>query len=224
MEADSFYLDTQGVYRVRALDQFELLEHGFGTALSPGWPDPSRLAMLKQTHSAAIVAARGASGFIGQGDALVTDQPGQMVGVRTADCVPILLVDGKARAVAAVHAGWRGTAQQIAGGAVAELAARFGTKPQDVYAAIGPAIGACCYEVGPEVAAAFTQWWPEFDGVTGRVKLDLIETNRLQLIDAGLAGDRIFTGAPCTAHTATLHSYRRDKEAAGRMISAIGIR
>lgn len=212
------------MYRVAALTGFDWLEHGFGSRAPSTWPDAWRLSMLKQVHSANVLMAGSAAGYIGEGDALVTDRPGQLVGVRTADCVPILLVDSRKRAVAAVHAGWRGTAQRISMCTISEMTRQFGTVPEDVYAAIGPAVGGCCYEVGPEVAREFSRWWPRFDGVQQPVKLDLVATNCRQLIQAGVSSDRIFGGAPCTFCTHTLHSYRRDREAAGRMISAIGIR
>jgi polyphenol oxidase len=221
----SFPIDTLGVFRAPAFEQFDWLEHGFGTRTAAGWPDPARLAMLKQIHSAKVVEANGAAGSIGEGDALITGRPGVLVGVRTADCVPILIADSRKRAVAAVHAGWRGSAQQIVVCTISEMAGRFGTSPDDVYAVIGPAIGHCCYEVGAEVAREFVPWWPELSVNHGPVRLDLAETNRRQLRSAGVAGDRIITGAPCTFCTPqALHSYRRDGAAAGRMISAIGVR
>jgi YfiH family protein len=216
--------DRDGVYRVPAFNRFEWLEHGFGTRLAAGWPDDSRLVTLKQIHSAKVVTASNGAGRLGEGDALITAQPGLLAAIRTADCVPILLLDAEKRIVAAVHAGWRGTAQQIAAGTISELKGQFGTLLRDVYAAIGPAIGPCCYQVGPEVAQRFTRWWPALEGIDGPTHLDLVETNRRQLIEAGVPPDRVSTGAPCTACTGTLHSFRRDKDAAGRMISAIGIR
>ena len=224
MGLDSFYLDNRGVFRAAALERFDWLEHGFGTQAPSAWPDLSRLAMLKQIHSARVVLARDSMGIIGEGDALITDRPGLLVSIRTADCVPILIVDSRNRAVAAVHAGWRGTAQGIVIRSISELARHFGTSPKDVYVAIGPAIGPCCYEVGPEVARKFAQWWPELDGASHPIKLDLAATNYRQLVGTGVEKDKIATSAPCTCCTDTLHSYRRDKHAAGRMISAIGIR
>ena len=116
--------------------------------------------------------------MLGEGDALLEDQPGSVVAVKTADCIPILLVDERRRAVAAVHAGWRGTAARIAADAVAAMGERFGTRPEDLHAAIGPGIGACCYEVGPEVAAQF--------GGQGRGHIDLTAANRRQLEEAGV--------------------------------------
>lgn len=223
LTVNPWFPDRDGVYRIPAFAQFEWLEHGFGSGVSNVWPDPSRVATLKQTHSARIVVASN-PGRIGEGDALISSEPGLLVGVRTADCVPVLLFDSEKRAVAVIHAGWRGTAQQIVVCTLSELAGHFGTLLRDVYAAIGPAIGHCCYQVGPEVARQFAAWWPELEGAAQPVQFDLVETNRRQLVGAGINPERIFAGAPCTSCTDTLHSYRRDKEAAGRLISAIGIR
>ena len=218
-----FHLDSSGAYRVPAFLEFPWLEHGFGTRAATSWPDPSRLALLKQIHSTTVIEAK-SPGWLGQGDALTTNVPGLLTGIRTADCVPILLVDSRNRAVAAVHAGWRGTAGRIAAATAAEMGRLFGTSPTDLHAAIGPAIGECCYEVGPEVARRFAPWWPALESIDRPAHLDLVETNRRQLQEAGIPRERIFTGAVCTCCTGTLHSFRRDKDAAGRMISAIGIR
>ncbi len=148
-----FYQDSQQIYRVRALDSFDWLLHGFGTRHSQAWGDNA--ATLHQIHSAIVVDAAGRSGSLGDGDALIENTPGCSVAVKSADCVPILLVDERHRAVAAVHAGWRGTLQKIVQKAVAVMVARFASDIADLHAAIGPAIGACCYEVGAEVASQF---------------------------------------------------------------------
>lgn len=218
-----FQLDSLGVYRVPTLAAFSWLEHGFGTRLPSSWPDPARLAFLKQIHSTNVIEAC-TPGPSGHGDALTSNVPGLLTGIRTADCVPILLVDSRNRAVAAIHAGWRGTSGMIAAATVAEMNRRYGTLPPDLYAAIGPAIGQCCYEVGPEVAHGFARWWPDLKSIDTPIRIDLTEANRRQLAQAGIPDEQIFTGAPCTRCTDTCHSYRRDREAAGRMISAIGIR
>src|SRR6185503_448338 len=129
-------------------------------------------------HSAICVSAAGRAGILGEGDALLENTPGSVVAVKTADCIPILLVDERRRAVAAVHAGWRGTAARIVTGAIGRMAERFGTVTADLHAAIGPGIGVCCYEVGPEVAAEF--------GGQGRAHIDLPDSNRQQLTAAGV--------------------------------------
>ena len=212
-----FYKDPSQIYRVPELDALSWLEHGFGTRLVDVPALYKNLTMLKQVHSATCVAAEGRSGMLGEGDALVEKAPGTVLAVRTADCIPILLVDERNRAVAAVHAGWRGTAARIAQRAVAAMRDQFGTKPADLHAAIGPGIGKCCYEVGPEVAAQF--------GEQGRAHIDLTASNCAQVIQAGVTPGRVYASNLCTMCRADeFHSFRRDREAAGRMHSFAGIR
>jgi polyphenol oxidase len=212
-----FYLDSLHIYRVSELDVLPWLVHGFGTRHSDVPGMFSRLASLKQIHSSECVAASGRSGVLGEGDALLENVEGGVVSVKTADCVPILLVDDIHRAVAAVHAGWRGTVAGIVGKAVVAMRERFGSESRELFAAIGPSIGKCCYEVGPEVSAQF--------GLSGRAFLDLPEFNRRQLMDSGVTGERIFASNLCTQCRADeFHSFRRDREAAGRLYSFAGIR
>jgi len=218
-------LDSTNVYRVLPLSEIPWLEHGFGTRFSEDWPDQERLVMLRQIHSNRVVRVGGAlkAGRIGEGDALITNQPGILIGVRTADCVPILLVDVARRAVAAVHAGWRGVVGEVAIRTVEALQREYGSQPSELRAAIGPAIGQCCYEVGPEVASRLRPWFPERDDLERRTHVDLGEANRRQLMAVGLLAERIISGAPCTFCTPGLYSYRREG-GYGRMISAIGVR
>lgn len=212
-----FYLDSQNIYRVSELDVFPWLAHGFGTRSADVPGLLANLATLKQVHSAECVAAEGRTGVLGRGDALLENMPGHAVAVKTADCVPVLLVDEEHRAVAAVHAGWRGTAAAIAKGAVEAMRARFGTASGRIHAAIGPAIGPCCYEVGAEVSREF--------GVEGRAYLDLLAINRQQLLEAGVTPERIYASNLCTqCRPEEFHSFRRDREAAGRLYSFAGIR
>jgi hypothetical protein len=181
--------------------------------------------MLKQVHSADVVPADGGAGCIGEGDALITDHPGTLVGVRTADCVPVLLVDMRRRAVAAVHAGWRGSADQIVRNAIDALHTKYGSAPADVYAAIGPCIRECCYEVGPDVAQKFAAWFPDLASIASPVRINLARVNRLQLERAGVPSGQIYDSGMCTRCMAEdFHSYRRDGAKSGRMISAIGVR
>jgi YfiH family protein len=211
-----FYRDSRHIYRVSGLDSLAWLVHGFGTRLAGVSGLFPNLATLSQIHSAAPVAACGRAGNLGQGDALTERTPGAVVAVRTADCIPILLADARNRAVAAVHAGWRGTVAEIAGHAVEAMAREFGTRPEDLRAAIGPGIGVCCYEVGPEVAAHF--------GAAGRAHIDLAEANRRQLAARGIPEAHIYAANLCTACRAEdFHSYRRDKESAGRQYSFVGV-
>jgi len=212
-----FYQDSRQIYRASELDAIPWLVHGFGTRWSDIPALFANLATLKQIHSAECTAAEGRPGELGRGDALLEDTPGAVVAVKTADCVPILLVDERRRAVAAVHAGWRGTAAGIARRAVAAMHERFGSVPADLLAAIGPAIGPCCYEVGPEVAAQF--------GMDGDVHLDLESENRRQLLEAGVAAGKINGASLCTmCHPEDFHSFRRDRQSAGRQYTFVGIR
>jgi YfiH family protein len=212
-----FYRDPRHIYRVPELDALPWLVHGFGTRLAEIPEATGPLTTLKQIHSATCVLAGGRSGNLGQGDALLENTAGAVVAVKTADCIPILLVDDEHRAVAAVHAGWRGTVAQIARHAVDAMRKRFGSSPATLQAAIGPGIGKCCYEVGPEVAQHF--------GATGKAHVDLAAANRQQLLEAGLASGRIYAADLCTmCRPDEFHSYRRDKDAAGRMYSFAGIR
>jgi polyphenol oxidase len=208
-----FYKDSENVYHARPLERFSWLQHGFGTRHSSA----PTTATLHQIHSDICVPARGRTGPLGDGDALLESAPGHLVAVKTADCIPILLADEEHRAVAAVHAGWRGTAAGIAQSAVRAMGEEFSTDPRRLHAAIGPGIGKCCYKVGAEVAAKF--------GETGPCHIDLVEINRRQLIEAGIPDAQICAAGLCTNCGADdFHSYRRDKERAGRMLSFIGVK
>src|SRR5215831_6510359 len=117
----------------RLLEQLPWVRHGFGTRTGP--VTQAGMASLKQVHSSLVLIANQAEGVVGEGDALVTSEQGVTVSVRTADCLPILLADPTNRVVAAVHAGWRGTASAIAQKALERMQADYGTKPEDVFAA-----------------------------------------------------------------------------------------
>jgi hypothetical protein len=209
------------------------------------------LIPLKQIHSDVIHTISSAGGESHKGDASATSRPDLLLAVQTADCVPILLVDPKKRAVATVHAGWRGTLTRIAAKAVGRMQMEFGSRPQDLLAALGPSIGPCCYEVGAELVTKFTaqfedaadyfdearsgeepnplQWLnmapPGHQPPPKNVHLDLREANRSQLKSAGLRDANIFVSDLCTAcRTDLLFSYRREGPQSGRLLSVIGIR
>lgn len=178
----------------------------------------------RQVHGTRLLCA-GPGGERPEADGLSVVTPGWLVGVVTADCVPVLLVDLRRRAAAAVHAGWRGAAGGVLEAAVAHLAREAGSAPGDLEAAIGPAVGGCCYEIGPEVRDAFRArtggttagaWRP---GRT-REHLDLRAAARCLLAVAGVARAAIL--GPCTACGTGYHSYRRDGERAGRQLSFVG--
>jgi polyphenol oxidase len=166
-------------------------------------------------------------------DALATREPGVLLGVKTADCVPVLLGDARRGACAAVHAGWRGTLQGIVARALSKMSEEFGTEPGDVRAAIGPAALACCYEVGGEVIEAFRAKFPRADSLftptrEGHALVDLHRANREQLVSAGVSDERVHALPLCTICRPELFfSYRRDKPAhgrTGRLLSVIGKR
>jgi YfiH family protein len=212
-----FYKDSHEIYRVPELDALAWLEHGFGTRVSDIPGQIANLTTVKQVHSATCIVAEGSPRRLGEADALLENRPGMAVAIKTADCIPILLIDPRNHAVAAVHAGWRGTVAEIARHAVDAMHREYRTRPEDLHAAIGPGIGKCCYEVGSEVAQHF--------GETGRTHIDLSAANRGQLLKVGLAADRIYSAGLCTmCLAAEFHSYRRDRDAAGRMFSFAGIR
>ena len=187
------------------------------------------LVTLRQFHSDVIYVAAAPCAEAPKADALITDTPGLLLGVQTADCVPILLADTRLRVTAAIHAGWRGTLTRIVAKTLGRMRMQFGTRPSDVVAALGPAIGQSCYEVGPEVAQAFAAQFPPaaewFDGPfeqlahgeeplwlpwltmmppghvppPPRVQLDLRASNRWQLMDAGVPEKQIAVSDLCTA-------------------------
>lgn len=201
------------------LSSLPWLTHGFGFRDSQY---PSPITTVKQIHSDRVIEVSGRSGDrIAEADAMITGEKGRKIGIRTADCVPILIADKRTHSVAAIHAGWRGTAGNISGAAVRELIARFGVRAEDLAAAIGPSIGACCYEVGEEVANQFAQWVPEDEHLKKRSHLDLSALNELQLREIGVRD--IWKAGECTRCLGhRYYSFRREKEAAGRMISYIG--
>ena len=209
-----FLLDQDGVLRAEALSAIPNLVHGFGTRHAENWPTLPT-ATLRQVHSDRVVFA-GGPGVLGEADSLIANQPGFVLAVRTADCLPILIADPEHHAIAAVHAGWRGVVSGILSRAFVEMASRFDTAPRHILMAVGPAIGPCCFEVGPEVAV-------QFGRRAQKTKLDLIDTIRRQAIGAGVDPAQISVAEYCTKCGAKLfHSFRRDRDNSGRMISAIG--
>lgn len=220
-----FYRDGGQVYRVSEFDRFDWLAHGFGTKWSKSFGSCSRLATLHQIHSDIVVDAAGRTGCLGEGDALVEKTPDRLLAVKTADCLPLLIVDPEHRAVAAVHLGWRGTLRNIAKSAVAKLVKKFCTRPEELHVAMGPAIQKCCFEVGPEVAGRFVAFFPELANLSQPAHLDLTHVNIIQLQAMGVARDSIYTSGICTVCGGEeFSSYRREKNLAGRMLSVIGVK
>ncbi len=214
------------------------------------WP----LLQLKQIHSANILRVNESTKEALVGDGLITSAPGLLLAIKTADCVPVLIADIKRRAIGAFHAGWRGTVARIVEKGVGEMRRQFGSKPHDLRAAIGPSIRRCCYSVGAEVRAEFesqfsyadelfeevfdsnaihvrypllflNQRAPGHGDLGPEIHLDLVEANRRQLLDAGLADENITVIDGCTAcDRRRFFSHRAEFARTGRMMAVIGIR
>jgi YfiH family protein len=206
-----------------------------------------RVQQVTQVHGRAHLVVRAGddapAGPPVEADVIVSNAPTVAVAVRAADCVPVLIADQETGAVAAIHAGWRGTCARAAPAAVSALRAEFGARPENLIAAIGPSIGVCCYEVGPELVDAFAaaghprhlidRWFlsprsrgrvrPVLGGVEGpKLRLDVAGANRDQLTLAGVPDAQIHVAGVCTAmHLEVLTSYRVEKGRAGRLAGAI---
>ncbi len=210
-----------------------------------------RLASLRQVHSADVYVVSaddtalkyrlaGSRVSVRQngeslaGDALLTAQAGIVLSVRTADCMPILLADTKARCIGAVHAGWRGTLARVVERAAAEMCREFAADPRDLLAAVGPCIHACCYEVGQDVREAFSHRLPDAEryfipapprpGQTPRYYLDLVAAAVDQLRAAGLRQENVHLADLCTACRTDLFFSHRKEGPTGRMTTLIGLR
>jgi YfiH family protein len=223
----------------------------FSRELTAGnWP----LVAPRQVHSDTILFVEAPSKSQLVGDGLITSTAGLLLAIQTADCLPIILVDPKHRAVGVFHAGWRGTLKRIVEKGVGEMRRRFGTRPGDLKAAIGPGIHGCCYQVGQEVRDQFESQFaypaklfreveerdpvrekypmlfltarpPGHSELPKRIFLDLVEANRQQLLAAGVPARSIEASPLCTnCRTDLLFSYRAEKGKTGRMMAVAGIR
>jgi YfiH family protein len=175
------------------------------------------------TNNVAIVTDTNKASRFNDVDALITQVPNIIIGVLSADCVPILLVDPIKKVVACIHAGWKGTADNIVTNTIHEMNKHFDCKPSDIVAGIGPSISAQCYEVGDEVAIYFSENAKSLQ-TNGKSCIDLWKENQNQLLQAGLSKDNITISALCTYSNPDLfYSARRDGIKTGRMASFISI-
>lgn len=221
-----------------------------GLGKKKNWP----LITLRQIHSDLIHGVSAEPKNQLAGDGLVTATPGLLLAIQTADCLPVILVDTKRRAVGVFHAGWRGTMKRILEKGVGEMRRYFGTRARDIQAAIGPGVYKCCYEVGPEVRTQFESQFdyaeklfhevkesdpvrekypllfltaraPGHSELPNKIFLDLVEANRRQLLAAGVLAKNIETSPLCTSsNTHVLFSYRAEKGVTGRMMAVAGIK
>jgi YfiH family protein len=210
-------------------DEWDLVAAGAGVSRD-------RVRLLRQVHGHAIaVAAADAreQRHTPEADGIVSNDPSLALGVRVADCAPILMADRRLGVVAAVHAGWRSTMQRIVNHAVEALGRGFGVRPEDLIVAVGPSLGACCGEMGEEVVDAFRgaghrddrigRWFSWNHGQ--RPHFDLWRANTDQLVDAGVPEDSIHVSGLCTrSHPDVFHSYRAEGRLAGRMVGMIRAR
>jgi YfiH family protein len=213
---------TQGI---RQPDDWKSVAEAFGIS-------PARLVTVNQVHGDTIVRVEEAN-YEGirsvEADAMITGERGIAIGVETADCVPLLLVDPVTPAIAAVHAGWRSTVQQIVQKTVTNMQDEFGSDPGRMIAAIGPAIGPECYEVDEPVMGPVREkfsFWQEVASPrgNGRWSLDLVGLNRRELMQAGLSAVNVYSFGLCTSCMVDLfYSFRREGRT-GRMLSVIMIK
>ncbi|MCM8789623.1 MAG: peptidoglycan editing factor PgeF [Candidatus Omnitrophica bacterium] len=190
--------------------------------------DLKDLVCAKQVHSNNVTYAklddrgRGAYVYkeaINDTDAFITNEKNLPLAVFTADCLSIFLFDPKLKAIGLVHAGWRSIKENIAVAAIRKMKESFGTDASDIYAAFGPCIRSCCYEIGRELKEFFCKDIIEKDG---RFYLDLINANKRQLLSAGVQGSTIFDCGICTScHNDEYFSYRKQGNDCGRIISVI---
>jgi len=214
------------------------------------WP----LITLRQIHSDLIHCVDETPAHPLTGDGLVTATPHLLLGIQTADCLPVIVADPRQRAVGVFHAGWRGTVKRIVEKGVGEMQRWFGSRARDLHAAIGPGVHSCCYEVGPEVREQFDSQFsyaaklfrelkdsdpvrekypllfltaraPGHSKLPIKTFLDLVEANRQQLMEAGVLAKNIWASELCTScRTDLLFSYRKERGVTGRMLAVAGIK
>lgn len=190
------------------------------------------VVLANQTHSnnVVVIKERKTLGWKNHGDAisdcdaLVTNQKNILIGVLTADCVPVLLFDKTKEVIAVVHAGWKGTKAQIVLKTIEKMIDAFDSNTKDIYAIIAPCIGSCCYEVSSDVADNFNDSVKQ-NMQNGKFMLDLKKENYNQLINAGLEKENIEVSNKCTScDSDSFFSYRKEQECSGRFLSFIGMR
>jgi YfiH family protein len=244
----AFLREVGAVTRERGVSKKSLRSNSHSASVV--WP----LITLRQIHSDLIHCVDAIPNQPLTGDGIITATPGLLLSIQTADCLPVILVDPKRYVVGMFHAGWRGTVKRIVEKGVGEMQRCFGSRPRDLKAAIGPGIGACCYEVGEEVRIKFESQFaygaslfhevkdsdpvrekypllfltaraPGHSDLPKKIFLDLVEANRRQLMDTGVLKKNIQASPLCTScHPELLFSYRAELGKTGRLMAVAGIR
>jgi YfiH family protein len=210
---------------IKSPDDWNAVAHAFGIS-------PDRLVTVNQVHGDTVVTVdeKNYQGMRSvQADGLITNERGIAIGIETADCVPILLIDPVTQAIGAVHAGWRSTVQKIVQKAIRKMQDEFGSDPSRMIAAIGPAIGPECYEVDEPVMGPVRQnfsFWNEvaLSRGSGKWGLDLVKLNRRELLEAGLEEKNVHSLGMCTSCRKDLFYSFRVEGRTGRMLSAVMIK
>jgi YfiH family protein len=195
--------------------------------------EADRIVTCRQVHEDSVEVIDALPQVPPRADAIITSTPGIYPAIKTADCLPILLLDPMRRVVGAIHAGWRGTVLRITRKVLGMMKSRYGTNPTDLIAGLGPAIGPCCYEVDEVVLKPFRQAFPQAeqfiirsksrDRSTESFRLDLVGANRFELIQEGVPLANIHSIGLCTScNSALFFSYRRDGVKSGRHIALTG--
>jgi YfiH family protein len=228
---------NKSYFTVPRLDEIPFLIHGFGSkflsendlGIKPELAHFERV-LLKQVHSDSVRIIEACPDGLFEGDAMITDQPGILLIITTADCLPVFLVDAEKKAVAAVHCGWKGTAKRVLQKTVETMRSSFGSAPESVLAAMGPRIGESCYEVGEDVYTEFVhsgfpknvfQRHPRREN---KYYLDLAKANRIQLLEMGVKEVSIVSVELCTHCDESLLSYRLDRRTSRRLMNFIGLK
>lgn len=221
---------------VPKLTEIPFVIHGFGTKhwTESDFEEKPELAQfqrfsLRQTHSDIVRVLEAVPDSRLEGDAMITDRPGILLIIETADCLPIFLVDVDRKAIAAAHCGWIGTAKRILQETVKTMTSNFGSASKSMVVAMGPCIAGSCYEVGEDVLAEFIRAGLPQDVFQRHSKredkfyLDLEQANRTQLAELGVREENIATVELCTHCDDDLLSYRRDRKTARRLLNFIGL-
>jgi YfiH family protein len=208
-------------------NQIKTVVHGFGTRYMKGYPDGFQVATLEQIHSNNVFIVK-SPGIQGKGDAMITNVPGIVLAVKTADCVPVLVYDEHKRIAGAIHSGWRGIYNGVVERFFEICAKELGSSPGEIKTAIGPCIELKCYEVKDDVVKLFQEkfsWWNKVIVFHNKKRfLNLRLAVQIQLIESGIDIKNIEHIDLCTYCRHDLfYSFRRDGNKTGRMFSYIGL-